>query len=111
MAYGAASEANVERAAYLHVRQYFARLRKKRGAFRYCAIPEYGEAHGRLHYHLLLHETAACPITWALLDAQWRSYIYADLVKDSRRTAGYVCKYLTKHLSKPRASQKYGVPP
>ena len=102
----------VERAAYEHVKLYLKRLRKSGGRFRYVAIPEYGSAEGRLHYHMLLHEVSE-PITKRTIQGQWRSRIsYAKLVKTKggsfQAAALYISKYLTKELTRIRASQKYG---
>lgn len=101
-------EKAIETAAYVHVQRYFKRLRKNGARFRYAAIAELGSESERLHYHLLLHETKHGSCTWRLLDAQWRSFIFANLVRHAARSGGYVSKYLTKQHHRVRASQNYG---
>jgi len=103
----------VERAAYEHIKLYVKRLRKSGGRFRYVAIPEYGEAHGRLHYHMLLHESLTGSLTKRTIQGQWRSRVsYAKLVSKKggsfQAAALYISKYLTKQLTRIRASHKYG---
>lgn len=103
--------ARVEAAAYKHVQGYFKRLRKHGASFRYSAIPEYGDEKGRLHYHLLLHEIEPHSLPYRLIDTKWRSFVNASLVRNPQGAASYVCKYLTKSLSRIRASSGYGHPP
>lgn len=105
-----AEAARVERAAYAHLQRYFKRLRVVgKAGFRYLAIFELGEKHGRGHYHVLFHETRA-PLSSRLLEGQWRSISQPRLVRDqSNGLAGYLTKYLTKSLgTRPRASVRYG---
>lgn len=101
----------VEAAAYKHVQGYFKRLRKHGASLRYAAIPEYGDEKGRLHYHLLLHEIEPHCLPYRLIDTKWRSFVDASLVRNPQGAASYVCKYLTKSLSRIRASSEYGNPP
>lgn len=101
-------EAAIEAAAYSHVQRYFKRLRKNGARFSYAAVPELGSQTERLHYHLLLHETALGSTSRRLLDRQWRSFTTASLVKSAPKTGAYVSKYLTKSISRIRASQNYG---
>lgn len=104
----------IERAAYQHVSRYFKRLRKWGANFRYCAVPEYGEKGGRLHFHVMIHETGSRPIPKSVLQTQWRSHVHAKLVdcandRGIRGAASYLSKYATKHLEcRPRASVRYG---
>lgn len=100
----------VERAAYAHVQKYFKRLRKSGARFRYCVVFEYGEEFGRLHAHTLVHEVSLNSVLKRDVQEQWRSFTHCRLVKvgDFEDVATYVSKYLTKHLSKPRASIHYG---
>jgi hypothetical protein len=102
----------VDRAAYGHVQRYFKRLRKNapQSRFRYLAVFERGEETGRPHYHLMLHEVGARPLTRRVIDANWRSFTHAKLVNEARNgMASYITKYLTKDLSvRPRPSQRYG---
>ncbi len=121
------STRDVESAAYAHVQRFFKRLRKggftaKIGdtvirsitapaVFRYLAIYERGEENGRSHYHLLLHETGIKPITKLQIEAQWRSFVHARLVRGDEvgRSASYLTKYATKSFEiRPRASARYG---
>lgn len=109
----------VERAAYTnHVAKYLKRLRKAGARFRFVGVPEYGEEHGRLHYHLLMHEQLEGSLTKRLMDAQWRSFTKPKLVMQdddgevsAAGAARYVSKYLTKSLGRPRASLRYGAGP
>ena len=108
--------AAVERAAFGHVQKYMKRLRKSGARFRYVAVPEWGEEHGRLHYHLLFHEAVEGSLTKRMIEGQWRSFVHARLVSRGEDTEGtpagaarYVCKYLTKTLARPRASKNYGL--
>ena len=98
----------VEAAAYKHVQGYLKRCRKTGGRFRFVAMAEYGSKEGRLHYHLLIHEAQLGQITYRLLNDKWRSFVGAELVRNAGGSAAYVSKYLTKDLSRPRASSRYG---
>lgn len=108
---GDASATGIEVAAYKHVQGYLKRLRKTGARFRYVAVPEYGEERGRLHYHLLVHETSFGSVTYRGLQSKWRSFISASLVKSARGSGAYVSKYLTKNSTIIRASLNYGSPP
>jgi len=101
-------EGRIEAAAYSHVQGYFKRLRKAGCRFRYAAIPEYGEENGRLHYHVLIHETEPQTCLYRILDTKWRSFVQANLVRSPKGAASYAAKYLTKSLSRIRASERYG---
>jgi len=108
----------IERCAYAQVQLFHKRLRKALtplgSGYRFVCVPEFGELHGRLHYHLLVHETAG-PVSYGHIQSAWRAgFIHAKLV-DADNTAslagvaGYVSKYLTKNLtSAVRASTRYG---
>lgn len=100
--------AQVELAAYPHVQRYFKRLRKAGHRFRYLAVYERGEATGRSHYHVLLHELGPRPIPKAEIETWWRSNVHARLVSANDGAGSYVTKYLTKSLCRPRASTRYG---
>lgn len=101
----------VERRAYRDVQLYVKRLRKSGAVFRYLAVYERGEASGRSHYHLLVHETGRYPIPKRVIEDMWPSHVHARLVmKETTGSASYVTKYLTKNLAvRPRASGRYGV--
>jgi hypothetical protein len=101
----------IDRRAYLDVQKYLKRLRKAvpRAKLRYLAVYERGDESGRSHYHLLIHEVGARPVTKAVLEAQWASHVHARLVSNVY-AATYVTKYLTKSIGiKPRASFAYGL--
>lgn len=103
-------ERRIDDAAYKHVQRYFKRLRKAtKASFRYIAVFELGEEHGRAHYHLLIHEISK-PITKSAIDQQWRSIVHARLVAmDRKGLPAYISKYATKSLSVAvRASTYYG---
>lgn len=99
-----------ERAAYAHVQKFLKRLRKNTGrTFRYCAVAEYGEKEGRLHYHLVVHEQSG-PLHGRQIEKQWRSITHCRLVRSGRGIGRYVSKYLTKDAtSRMRPSLKYGL--
>ena len=99
----------IERAAYRHVQLALDAFRKRlKLRFRYMAVAEYGSETGRLHYHLLLHEVDK-PILGAQIEAMWPSFVHKRLVRDHKRQAGYLTKYLTKHSEgRVRASKDYG---
>lgn len=100
-------DVRIERAAYAHVDRYFKRLRKAGHKFRYLAVYEYGEENGRLHYHILFHETAM-PVFKRQLQEQWISFSNCSLIRSKAGGASYVTKYLLKSLRRPRASGYYG---
>lgn len=112
--FGDAELVSVDRAAYRHVRGYLDRVRKAGFPFRYLAVMERGEQTGRLHYHLLLHESRAGPVLKRTLETRWRSHVHCRLVDmDKDRgvdgAASYVAKYATKScLIRMRASARYG---
>nr|QXN72816.1 MAG: replication initiator protein [Microvirus sp.] len=102
---------DVERRAYADVQRYFKRLRKGGAVFRYLAVFERGEESGRMHYHVLLHETGRFPVPKGVLDEAWPSFVHARLVDSAAGpgAASYITKYATKELSvRPRASERYG---
>lgn len=102
---------DIERVAYRAVQKYFKRLRKAGAVFRYFAVYERGDLHGRSHYHLLLHETGSRPISNETLQDLWPSNVWVRLLgcEDAGRTSSYITKYATKSLDiRPRASVKYG---
>lgn len=113
--FGEVTPLTIDAAAYQHVRKYLDRLRKAlKTRLRYFAALERGEAHGRTHYHLLVHEVGPRPLLRRPLHDQWRSFVECHLVKaddpkDVRRVARYVAKYATKTDGvRIRASQAYG---
>lgn len=110
---GYADLRDMDRAAYKHVQGYLDRLRKaSKASFRYLAIYERGEEHGRSHYHLLLHEKSGNPVLKANIENRWRSHVHARLVHVTGRSSGlatYITKYATKTVEiRPRASLGYG---
>lgn len=103
----------IDRAAYKHVQGYLDRVRKaSKAQFRYLAIYERGEEHGRSHYHLLLHEKGGNPVLKRTIETRWRSHVHARLVHVNGRSSGlatYITKYATKAVEvRPRASLGYG---
>jgi len=102
------------------VTDYVKRLRKHyRGQrLRYFAAPEWGEANGRLHYHILLH--CSGKMDRRTLDGQWgQGHSTAKMVtrdgKPNPRYNGYkdpcayVAKYATKDGGRKRCSNAYGL--
>lgn len=111
----------IEWSAYRHVQRFHKRLRKRLERtgrnYRYCMVPEYGETFGRLHYHMIVHETAA-PILYRDFQASWYAgFMQSKLVDctSNRGMAGaasYISKYIAKDLShRVRASGEYGQVP
>jgi hypothetical protein len=86
----------------------------KRASFRYVVVPEYGELRGRLHYHVLIHETSGVVLYRDICECWRDGFTQAKLVKcESTRgmtgVASYVSKYVAKALShRVRASSFYG---
>lgn len=107
----------VEWTAFREVQKFMKVLRRRlgvRASFRYVCVPEYGELHGRLHYHVLIHETSGVILYRDICEC-WRSgFAQAKLVEcESTRgmsgVASYVSKYIAKALShRVRASGGYG---
>jgi hypothetical protein len=108
---------------------YIKRLRKNSGAkgLRYWCVLERGSLHGRLHFHVLLHEPDALNGTLkrTIKDAWPHGFSDAKLVKDamgfpvgrscggttSKGMSWYMAKYLAKGLlGRVRASNHYGSP-
>lgn len=120
----------VEAASWMHVRQYFARLRKGRSVeqtqrhasgslgrkrqvfepirFRYFCVAEYGEEKGRLHYHGAIHMERWLPPE--IFTTEWRSRAQAEIVRSANGCSTYLSKYLTKdpQLARTRCSIGYG---
>lgn len=88
---------------------YLKRLRKEAGdGIRFLCV---AEAHktGLPHYHLLVHESEATPVTYRQLANNWRVGFSNWKLVDDPRAAGYVTKYLTKSsMARVRASLDYG---
>lgn len=122
-------QAGVERAAYSHVSAYWKRLRKGRKSthrkglsdslgrrrqrfdpvdLRFFCAMEYGEEHGRLHFHAIAHTHRWVPDE--IWNNEWRSRSSAELVRSREGCATYVSKYLTKDQTpgRARASLNYG---
>lgn len=102
---------SLDEAAYVHVQKYLKRVRKAvPSRLRYFAVWELGEANGRGHYHLLLHEHGPYPVTKRVLEHQWRSFSHWRLVDGQNDgAASYVTKYATKSAkTRIRASAGYG---
>jgi hypothetical protein len=109
---GRSQASRIDAAAYRHTQRYLKRLRKQSAVFRFMAVFELGEKTGRPHYHLLLNETGARPISKRTLESQWRSNVHCRLVdKGADGSASYITKYATKSADvRIRASSMYGKP-
>lgn len=108
------------------VTRWLKRVRKQSGApLRYFLVVERhksaeavmaagkvpGENAGRIHFHILVHETdESRPVRHEVLAKQWRlGFTKFNLVKDDK-AAAYVAKYLSKTLAaRVRASRGYGL--
>lgn len=92
--------------------RFFKRLRKRGAEIRYLLVTE-AHADGMPHWHLLLHEVGAEPVTKRELEAQWKQgFTHWRLVQNADpQAAFYVTKYLAKDaLTRVRASAGYGRP-
>lgn len=80
------------------------RLRKAGHSFRYLAVVEYHKD-GFPHVHALVH--CADTMTYRAVAGDWpHGFAHAKLANDS--AAAYVTKYVTKDLTRLRASLGYG---
>lgn len=91
------------------MQRYLKRLRKDKSVFRYLWVIERHKS-GAPHVHILVHEKAE-PVRHKTLTKHW-SYGFSkfNLVAQDEKTKiiYYVAKYLTKALTRPYASLKYG---
>lgn len=114
---GIPTEEAVERVAYGHLKRFHKRLRKRLSpriaGYRFVCVTEYGSLNGRLHYHLVLHETAGV-ILYRDIATSWNAgFVNAKLVncetaESMAGTATYLSKYVAKSLNGVRASISYG---
>ena len=104
--------AKVPENPYDEVQKYLKRYRKKNGSdFKYLCVQEHGTKTGRLHYHLLIHCDEK--IKRRDVEDKWHGgYSRSRLVhKEADDVAHrYVCKYLLKEGTRPKASRNYGIP-
>lgn len=95
------------------VTKYIKRVRKNSGVpLRYICVTEQHKT-GLPHFHLLIHEVELRPVTHKILSQAWvlgfEKWRLVDLSIEPKRSARYICKYLTKDaLTRIRASQHYG---
>lgn len=74
----------------------------------YLAVPEYGDKHGRIHFHVLFFLSEGQ--TKRVLKAKWRGgYTHFRKVKDVALAGRYIAKYATKGHGRIRASQNFGL--
>lgn len=92
--------------------RYLKRVRKNSGApLRYLLVSEAHKS-GLPHLHMLVHQQRELqPILYDQLKKPWHwGFVNFKLVDDHKRSAAYVCKYLSKSmLVRVRASLRYGV--
>lgn len=92
------------------VTKYLKRIRKESGAsFRYLCVTEVHKS-GIPHMHMLLHESVnGGQVKHATLSAQWRVGFERWRLAVDKRSAAYLCKYLSKDaMARVRASLHYG---
>lgn len=89
---------------------YLKRVRKFAAApLRYLVVSEYGEKHGRLHFHALIHEVQANAVKYDLLRKQWRQNGFGTFKLADAAAPSYVAKYISKDArARVRASEHYG---
>lgn len=97
-----------------HLQDFFKRLRKQRGSFRYYACGEYGEDTDRAHYHACIfgldfHDKIQFKRTgdhWLYLSDElteiW-GHGHTSVGELTFETAAYTARYVTKKLSKGQA--------
>jgi hypothetical protein len=90
---------------YKAVQKFFKRLRKAGHEFRYLTSEEYGDDHGRQHFHIVLH--CGDGLRKRDLEALWSHGFTKIRLARSARIAGYLSKYLAK-TNRVRASVRYG---
>lgn len=83
-----------------HLRDYLKRLRSAvaPARFRFVAVGEYGDLSRRPHYHAILFGLG--PRDYAVLDKKW-GHGFTYHVPFTIQTAGYVCGYVIKKLTRP----------
>lgn len=91
-----------------HLRNFFHRLRKRRGAFRYFGVGEYGDQTWRPHYHVALFGVSM--LEHGVIEAAWgHGHVHiGDLTHES---AGYIAGYVTKKMTKADDERLYGKHP
>ena len=93
---------------YDEIQKMVKRLRKKH-KFRYLAVAEEGEKHGRLHYHMVIHG----PLTKRDVRSEWKHGFSDAKLSNDTNISSYISKYISKAKSKIggrcyRASIGYG---
>lgn len=92
------------------VTKYLKRVRKESGAkLRYLCVTEMHKS-GVPHMHMLVHETEGQgTVKHATLSAQWHVGFERWRLATDKRSATYLCKYLSKSaVARVRASLNYG---
>jgi len=103
-----------------HVKLFLKRLRKKIGPVRYYHCGEYGELHGRPHYHMALfgHDFSADRTLFSTeggnqlftsrsLSDLW-SLGFCSVGSLDFDSAAYVARYVTKKVTGDQAEEEYG---
>lgn len=91
------------------ITRYLKRVRKKtKGKLRFVLVAEKHKS-GKPHFHMLVHQDGAIPITYRDLSEQWHLGFTNFKLVDKPEIAGYISKYISKAiLCRVRASLKYG---
>lgn len=74
------------------------RLRYYAGAFRFFGVGEYGDEHGRPHYHLVIFGWPAVSSSHELLCKAW-TFGFVDVQPLTRERAQYICGYVVKKMT------------
>lgn len=93
---------------YAEVQRWLKRLRSGLSAgakVRYVCAAEYGAAHGRLHYHLLL--TCSATLTRRKVENPW-SGGFSKCTRVKPADIRYTVKYIGKHDERVHASNNWG---
>lgn len=108
------------------VQNWLKRLRKEFGSVRYYLVGEYGESTWRPHYHVALYgfpncvrgrtdrrrlsTTGSCCPSCDLVHRTW-GYGMIDVASLTHESAGYICGYTTKKMTKPDDPRLRGLHP
>ena len=93
------------------LQDFFKRLRKRVGKFRYYAVGEYGEKYCRPHFHYISFGVPFNKLNRAVREAWLFGFTRID--RFNIATARYVARYVTKKLTGDKASlyQRKGIIP
>jgi hypothetical protein len=76
------------------------KVRKKLPQFRYFLVGEYGEKHGRPHYHLIMFNVQANFETEKIIKETW-GHGFIQIKPADHKNIQYTARYVIKKLTKP----------